>query len=72
MVDPALAELAKIISNEKTSESVRLQAIKDVLDRIGMAGVSKHEIDVHHFDTREELQAEAERLLAEATERAQA
>jgi hypothetical protein len=40
MVDPALAQLRKLVLG-KTGEGVRLGAIKDVLDRAGFAADTK-------------------------------
>ena len=70
LVEPALTELTKIVINKNTSENVRLSAIKDILDRSGLAATIKVEQDVHVFDTREEILSEAEQLLNQIKERA--
>lgn len=62
MADPALAALAKLVQ-KSDHENTQLAAAKDILDRIGLAGIQKLEIST---DVTEVLQR-AEALEAMAT-----
>ena len=53
--DPAAAELVRL-AKEAESESVRLQAIKDLLDRAGFGATQKHELTT--IKTHEDALAE--------------
>lgn len=68
MVDPALNELIKLVEDASTPHNVRMQAIKDVLDRCGFGPVQKSDVNVNVFDTREELMNRAREILEEANE----
>ena len=61
LVDPAITQLVAIIEHADTPPAVRLAAIRDVLDRTGHKAPTQIEII-----SRETLEAEYERLLAEA------
>lgn len=62
LIEPALAALAKtMISGE--SDSARVSAAKDILDRAGLGAVSKSQVDVSVYDTRDELLRKAQDIL---------
>lgn len=62
-VDPALAELVKL-ARTADSESVRLQAVRDILDRAGLGASTKIEADVTHFDGNSQLDRAIDEMLA--------
>lgn len=63
LVDPALSEMSKILDDKSVPPAVKVTAIKDVLDRAGLAGIQRLEIST---DVTEVLQR-AEALEAMAT-----
>lgn len=62
-VDPALAELVTLARSAE-SESVRLQAVRDILDRVGLGATTKIEAEVTHFDGESKLDRAIEEMLA--------
>lgn len=69
LVEPALAQLSKIIMNKNTADNVKLAAVKDILDRVGLGASIKVEQDIHVFDTREELLSEADQIVQQIRDR---
>jgi hypothetical protein len=72
LVDPALSRLAHLIDHADL-DSVRLAAVKDVLDRAGLAAKQQVEITIREHAAKlaselgldpDELIAEAERIVA--------
>lgn len=60
--DPAAAQLVELALRGGT-ESVKLQAIRDLLDRAGLQAAQKIEAEVTHHDGDSDLDREIERLL---------
>lgn len=63
--DPAAAELVRI-STKADSESVRVSAIKEILDRAGYTATQKHEIETT-LTTRDGKEEKLDQLLQEIT-----
>ena len=61
LVGPALVQLQKVLDDVSTPPAVRLAAVRDILDRTGLKPPIQIEVIA-----RETLEAEYERLLAEA------
>lgn len=61
MVNPALATLARLVSDGEVADNVKLAAVKDVLDRAGLT--AKQVVEVTHHDGDSELDDEIARLM---------
>jgi len=65
MVDPALAQLARLLADATVPDPVKLGAAKDILDRAGFNAKQLLEVEVTTHNGDSELDAEIARLLAE-------
>ena len=63
MLPGALSQL-RFLMEEATSESVKLGAIKDILDRSGLKPVEKTEITTVEKMSNEEIQKELDGILS--------
>ena len=63
MLPGALSQL-RFLMEEATSESVKLGAIKDILDRSGLKPVEKTEITTVEKMSNEEIQKELDSILS--------
>lgn len=70
MLEPALREMRALLEGAE-SESVKLAAVKDLLDRVGLGATRKSEATVTVHEGDSDLDRSIERLLADMASRSE-